>query len=140
VEVFVNEGELVQTARIFPRELWDGLAFFGPADVAIESFDFWKMASIWPENEQALALSPEQSETLLRIFPNPNTGLFKTRSKEEITQLAVFDLRGAQVPVQVKKEENSSSVYLSERNKPGLYFLKASFRNGRVVVKKIVVK
>jgi fructan beta-fructosidase len=140
IEVFVNEGALVQTARIFPRATWDGLSFFGSAEVEIKAFDFWKMASIWPEEEEVLGLYPEKEEPWLRVYPNPNRGQFYIRSGEEIAAVAVFDARGAKLTTKVKMNVGNASVAVSGASQAGIHFVKIYFKNGQVIVKKLVLR
>jgi fructan beta-fructosidase len=137
VEVFVNEGALVQTARIFPREQWDGLAFFGTEEVEISSFDFWEIASIWPAPE-ALAVYPGEQGELVSLFPNPSNGSFSIYSREEIASVMMVDVHGKQLPLQVKKGDGHIKV-ATAGGQSGLRFLRIYFKNGKVNVKKIVL-
>jgi sucrose-6-phosphate hydrolase SacC (GH32 family) len=47
VEVFVNGGEQVLTALVFPTANRRGIELFGPADARITSLEWWPLASIW---------------------------------------------------------------------------------------------
>jgi sucrose-6-phosphate hydrolase SacC (GH32 family) len=48
VEVFVNDGEQVLTAVVFPAASSRGVEFFGPASGAkFDSINIWKLKSCW---------------------------------------------------------------------------------------------
>jgi sucrose-6-phosphate hydrolase SacC (GH32 family) len=48
VEVFVNEGEQVLTALVYPSAASRGVEFFGPSDTAkVSSVNVWTLKSVW---------------------------------------------------------------------------------------------
>lgn len=47
VEIFVNFGEQVMSARFYPGEASDGIVFFGDGSAVLEKLDKWEIDSCW---------------------------------------------------------------------------------------------
>lgn len=139
VEVFVNEGEAVLTARIFPLATADGIAFFGLDEVVVESFDFWTMDSIWPQEEPVLSVKEERVKEPIELYPNPSRGVFRIDSRDDIATIAVFDLNGRQLPARLKQDADHANISMEGQYRAGLYFLKIYFNNGQVTEKKLLL-
>jgi fructan beta-fructosidase len=47
IEVYVNDGEHILTALVFPSKTARGLEFFGPNEAAVTTAEAWPLASSW---------------------------------------------------------------------------------------------
>ncbi|MHA6246947.1 GH32 C-terminal domain-containing protein [Pontibacter sp. CAU 1760] len=140
VEVFVNDGALVQTAHIFPSSQSDKLAFFGSDEVLVKAMDFWKMKSIW-QAEPVLSSGEELLAQSIMVYPNPSKGQFRVRSKQAIAAIELFDVTGKQVGVKsFYQEAGITTVVASENQRPGLKFLRIYLKGGKTLVKKVITE
>ena len=140
VEVFVNDGALVQTASIFPSSQSDKLAFFGSDEVLVKAFDFWKMKSIW-QAEPVLSSGEELLAQSIMVYPNPSKGQFRVRSEQVIEAIELFDVTGKQVGVKsFYQEAGITTVVASENQGPGLKFLRIYLKGGKTLVKKVITE
>ncbi|MEZ4884307.1 MAG: GH32 C-terminal domain-containing protein [Chitinophagales bacterium] len=139
VEVFVNEGERVITARIFPSLAADGLSFFqeGASDATVSSFDFWNLASIWETDTAIEKNEPDE----FRLYPNPAKDVFWLdipSSKNAI--LSLWSIDGQEIPLIYVTQISTTSlrIELPLSLKEGVYFLKME-EEGKSFCHKVVI-
>ncbi|WP_317195499.1 GH32 C-terminal domain-containing protein [Rufibacter psychrotolerans] len=141
VEVFVNDGALVQTARIFPSAQATGLSFFGAEEVRVKSFNFWPMGSIWQKDP----LQAEEENPLaaaIQVYPNPSQGTFRIRSRQPIEAVEFITLSGQRLPI-VKQATPSTDLVVQVPQAgvvKGLHFLQIKLKGGGTVTKKVVLQ
>lgn len=85
------------------------------------------------------AQNPDRAKVLLmQVYPNPANGFFKVEAKEDLS-LMLYDALGKQVgyPFAVNKDEVFH--YDTARLAAGVYFVKASGRNGKTETFKMIV-
>jgi fructan beta-fructosidase len=140
VEVFVNGGEAVITARIFPAAIAQGIAFFGPADALIRQLDFWEFDTIWPADEGVLGVEDAAYARGVHLYPNPAAGGRVTLSSlAPIQSVAAFDGTGRQIPLRIKKDAELLMVDFPDAPSAGLLLVRIQLQSGQVVVKKVVL-
>ncbi len=79
-------------------------------------------------------------EKAISLSPNPTTGIIQIKtpdSKEEITALYVYDIRG--VLVKVQKKFNSKTIDISELSN-GIYFMKVATKDNKSYTQKVIKK
>lgn len=138
IEVYVNEGLYVQTARVF---VWSDqarqIAFLGAEDAEIKSFHFWQMKSVWHKEGEVTSNAKEEI-SFLKVYPNPSKGVFKVKSIDEVESFRLYTITGQQVPVTVLRETNDVHVIAPGNNIRGLMLLNIHLRNGKILVHKVV--
>jgi fructan beta-fructosidase len=139
VEVFVNDGAIVQTAVIFPTAQSDQVAFFGASDAQVQAFDFRKLQSIWQPN-QTLSAGKDFASDGITIYPNPAKGSIRVECEQEVENIELYTLTGQQLPVHLVRHDKSVSVLIPESNAPGLFLLTVHLKNGQVLVKKVMLE
>nr|WP_316928494.1 GH32 C-terminal domain-containing protein [Cesiribacter andamanensis] len=141
VEVFVNGGAVVQTARIFPSAQANQIQFFGSEEVAVASLDFWMMKSIWRPEEPVLATGNDPLlQASVAIYPNPAKETLQIQSPEPVEAVTLYALTGAQLPLQHRPDATGARVFLPAQQSTGMRFLKIDFRGGKTVIKKIIIE
>lgn len=85
------------------------------------------------------SLPPGEGEFLVRIYPNPNNGLFKILSSEDGTARLVSTLGQVMkegIEIKANREIDIDALFLS----PGVYILQLTNINGQRLSRKIVVR
>ncbi len=70
------------------------------------------------------------------VYPNPSNGIFSISSTEQISDIKVYDLIGNELKFEKIKDES----YSLNSKKSGLYILKISGPNNRVVTRKLIIE
>lgn len=80
-----------------------------------------------------VGISEMAKNTGLRIYPNPNTGLFVVESEQiEIKSVAIFDIAGKLQQSKIEKSEIGITIDISHLSN-GLYFLKVDGKTVKVI-------
>ncbi len=137
VEVFVNDGAVVQTARIFPAAQSDQISFFGSGEV--QDFIFWSLRSIW-EPAPILAADTDVPAQAVTVYPNPAKGILRIESELDLEKVELFTLTGQRLPVNLKQQAGAAIVEVSGNNVSGLNFLKIYLRGGKTIIKKVILE
>jgi len=77
--------------------------------------------------------------TVLRLFPNPASGLLFIESDQAIQKIEIYNAAGAPVIVNLTGGIYSSAIDVS-RLAPGLYIAKITFDKNAMVTRRFVVK
>lgn len=89
--------------------------------------------------EGPLGLNNAESTDTNLIYPNPFKNEIFFKNSLEITNIEVSDLSGRTIKnSSFKYDNNTNSINLSEINASGIYFIKITTKDGKVLIKKIV--
>lgn len=72
----------------------------------------------------------------VNLYPNPNNGSFSISSFDKIETVEIVDMLGKLV----FKNKNNSNEYNINGISKGLYLVKVTFDNDKVMIKKMIVK
>lgn len=84
-----------------------------------------------------LAGIDDPDELILRLHPNPSSGMIYISSEEELASIVVYDTRGAQVKIIPEISGNATELDLSELN--GGVYLVHIFSESKVKMERIVL-
>jgi hypothetical protein len=90
--------------------------------------------------DETIGLSDNMERLPLRVYPNPNSGVFTIQSNnsENIASIEVFDLAGRKVPFEDSRAQNKIEVAITAN--PGLYIVKIVGEDGRIGSAKVRVE
>ncbi|WP_179349963.1 T9SS type A sorting domain-containing protein [Winogradskyella pacifica] len=87
-------------------------------------------------NSSNLSVSDFDSQELLQVFPNPVKDVFTIETSIEISRVALFDISGKQIDIQIA---NTNEVDISSLAS-GIYHIKIYDNNNRTTTRKIIKK
>ncbi|MCB0563992.1 MAG: GH32 C-terminal domain-containing protein [Phaeodactylibacter sp.] len=141
IEVFVNEGERVITARIFPFFGWRGIRFFQQGNGAqVSDFNFWQLRSIW--NPAVGVQEPgEPGSFQVEVFPNPARAyLFVSSIGEALKEVHLMNVDSQYIEVEQEVSGDGAIRITLPKSLPGgLYFLRVEGVNTSVVTRKVIL-
>lgn len=88
------------------------------------------------ENTDASAAIEDYENSNWNIYPNPTNGILNITTDKEIQKISLFDVLGKQI---MDVTFNASTINMSDI-KSGVYVLKAHFKDGDTIIKKIIKK
>ncbi|MCB0638219.1 MAG: GH32 C-terminal domain-containing protein, partial [Lewinella sp.] len=92
VEVFVNDGEAVMTARVFPPPgATDIVLATDYLSASLPLFVYWPLSSVWGVSRLS---EPAASESALQVYPNPSRSGFLFTSDTDLVDYSLFNLQG----------------------------------------------
>lgn len=110
VEVFVNEGERVITAQIYPQSDYDSIEFYSTENSEILSFDSWNLNSIW---DKSFSIEEQPDKPQFQIYPNPASDYFFINTDQTtLIDFSLHSLSGISIPMLFRKREIASAFQL----------------------------
>jgi hypothetical protein len=109
----------------------------GPAVYPLTSANFNQDSYVlrWKEGVINLIESQEGIESV-SVFPVPFYGKLFINADEEIKEIELYNMVGAEIPISTSKNKNE--ITLNTELAEGVYFLKIHYTNGNTVNKKIL--
>ncbi len=84
-----------------------------------------------------MSIEDNKKNSLFKIYPNPNNGKDINIKGHNIELIKVYNMQG-QLVKKVSANNNSTTINLTEQPK-GIYFVKAQFVSGAIVIEKLVI-
>ncbi len=120
VEVFVNDGEELISARIFPSSGATGLSFYGDVG-SITEVSHFEYGNIWREAEALVTFTPKSR---VKIFPNPSQGKFRVEGVKSLAHVELIGMSGNRLPFTISTKNEGYEIVLDNETYSGVIILR----------------
>ncbi len=135
LEVFINEGQSLITARAFMPSFGGDIGFTGNT-ASITQVALYQYASIW---EKETVILDDMSHQKVRVYPNPFKETLHIDGLSNPAQLELFDLTGNRVSFRRIEEQGTTVLHIPGYTSSKVLILKIFVRQ-QVFTKKVIYK